>query len=535
MDFFAAEGLPEHIVIHIMQHLDNSSLLNLAKCNTRLMELLDSKKFASRFSLDLKFVAPWDAKPEEKRTIAEIEEIHQRIVNNSRKYTNLTVKHFVDFIDTPELRPAALGLLEMLGETVKEVTIYENYVDWFTVTDFARMLSVLRNVTKYTLRNFSQNDTGGAYLVDIHFRVEDFQFMEIVEDLELSSCCEYILNAFKSCTNLKRFAMTDCRISGDILIKLLLRQTQLEHLKIAVFDQDEYNYDGPLFIENWRMLNLKLKSLDIYHTKVYLCNLHQAHGFFRFQFELESLGIFIAYNGFGDDENGSETDDDDDDDEREVGEREQLQAMMSIIWSLPKLKNLKMNLFGRGEQVILPETFFNGLPLNNTIEKVTLRCETENFVQLLNSLDAVEEIESDCYHSHLDLSGLQMDVIAKIVKFNENHLTYAPEEVPENSEEFEKIFGQLLKRRPLNDDGLKKIYIGHPSWLRHQDAFQLSLEFCKNLVESAPNVKELKLYNIRDAHGEFAAYLATNKPKTLELIELRTNDPSSKRMKVDDS
>jgi len=74
---------------------------------------------------------------------------------------------------------------------------------------------------------------------------------------------------------------------------------------------------------------------------------------------------------------------------------------------------------------------------------------------------------------------------------------------------------------------------GHPNWLRHKDEFQLSLGFCKRLVDAAPNLKELKLYNIRDAHEEFVAHLAANKPETFEVIELYATDPSSKRMKLD--
>jgi len=521
MNFFADEGLPEHIVLRVMEHLDNSSLIAFSQCNKRLKELLDSKKFASRFALELKFTK------EEETTVEVIEAMNQRIASSGRKYEVLTVNDFTD-TNNEDIRSAAFDLIGMLGETVKEVTIHERYVDWFNAADFAQMLSHFRNITKYTLRNIEQNDSAGPFILDLHFHDRDFDFMENVKELELHSCFDYILNAFKSCSNLKRFTMTDYNTwrSAGVLNGFLLGQTQLEHLEIAVANPRVYeDFDGPIYLQDWHTFNFKLKSLDLYRTKANLYHLHRALGFFDQQEKLESLGVFIEYNGFGDDDENSEDDDDED------GEREWLRNLIESIWNLPELKELKMNLYSRGEQSILPETFFDELPHNNTIESVTLRCATGNFVRLLNFLDAVKEIESDCYDSHLDLSDLQLDVIAKVVKFNEDHLTYAPYEVPDNSDEFEKIFGELLMKS--KDDGLKKICIGHPSWLRHQDEFQLSIGFCKNLVQSTSNLKELKLYNVRDAHEELVAYLAANKPEALEVIELHATDPSSKRIKLD--
>jgi len=518
MDFFADEGLPEHIVLRVMQHLDNNSLLKFGKCNKKLKKLLGSKKFASRFSLHLNFNAPWKAKPKEKWTVAEIEEIHQRIVSSSRKYTNLTLKHFVDFIDTAELQAAALALLRMLGETVKEVTIEGGYVDWSNAEDFAQMLSCLRNITKYTLRNIEQNDSNSPIIIYLFFRDKDFSFMETVEELELCNCFDYILNAFSSCSNLKRFAITDYRTwrSAGVLNGFLLSQTQLEHLEI-VSDSIESDFDYLYDLQGWQTFSFKLKSLDVYHTQA---ELYLALGFFDQQKELESLGISIKYVGSGDDNN-------------EEAERSQLHNTIAFIWSLPMLKNLELKLYCDGERSILPETFFDDLPRNNTIERITLRCGVRNFVRLLNTLDAVKRIDSGCYNSHLDLSGLRLDVIAKIVSFNEDHLTYAPEEVPDNSDEFEKIFGKLLElQRGSQRNSLETICIGHPSWLRHQDEFQLSLEFCKRLVKSAPDLEELELYKV---HPDFAAYLVTNMPKNLKVIELHTADSSSNRMKLDNS
>jgi len=158
----------------------------------------------------------------------------------------------------------------------------------------------------------------------------------------------------------------------------------------------------------------------------------------------------------------------------------------------------------------------DGLPRNNTIESITLRNEIKSFVRLLNSMDAVKKIESDCSRACLNLSGLRLDVIAKIAEFKEDQFIYAPKEVPENNEEFETVFGQLLQRTSYWNQ-LKKIFIGHPSWLDHQNEFQLSLEFCKSLVNAAPKLKELKLYNV---HPDFAAYLDANKPKKLKTIQL---------------
>jgi len=510
MDFFAEKGLPEHIVIHIMQHLDNSSLLNLAKCNKRMKNLLGSKKFASRFSLDLKFIQ-WENNKNKYSIIpvADIEAIHQRVVSRSREYQKLTIHNFIRFNETSieDIQSAAFELLKMLGETVKEVTIDGSFYKRGNINDLAQMLIALRNVTKYKIKcfhkyNYNDSHYDDDYELDQRFQ-QGLDFMEIVEELEINSCHEHILNAFSSCTNLKRCAITNCYTDG-ILDGFLNRQTQLEHLDAAV--------NSSINLSNWLTFKKKLKSLKIWLKNAYL---NAAPLFFRQQNELESLGILINYSDY---RRHLEAEED----------LEQIHNIIASIWSLPKLKNFKMIIYGY-RKPILPETFFNDLPRNDTIERITLRCAIKNFMLLLNSLDAVNEIESECY-SHLDLSGLRLEIIAKITKFNEDHLTYAPEEVPENSVEFEKIFGQLLQRTLHHN--LKIICIGHPSWLRHQDEFQLSLEFCKNLVEAAPKLEKLKLYNVRNIHVGLAVYLATRKSTKLELVDLYVNDPSLKKMKL---
>jgi len=239
--------------------------------------------------------------------------------------------------------------------------------------------------------------------------------------------------------------------------------------------------------------------------------------FFEQQNALESLKITLIYI----------------EDEAEDDEEQELRTAIVSIWRLPNLKSFEMNL---GDNIVLPDTFFDELPHNSTIESINLECTIKN-ARLLNFMDAVKKIHLYSFE-HMDLSDLRLDVIEKIANCYDRDITYAPDEVPESREQFETIFDQFLQRKPSWDrlskfGRLKKICIGHPSWLRHQDEFQLSLAFCKSLVEFTPNLKELKLYNVRDAHEELVAYLAANKPQTLEVIELHATDPSSKRIKLD--
>jgi len=492
MNFFADEGgLPEDIVLHVMDYLDNSSLLNLAKCNKRFKELLDSKKFESRFTLELKLM-----NEKETITIAEIEAIHQRIFSSGRKYKNLTLSYFTKAFEEgkEDLRPTAFDLLRLLGESVKEVTIDEVYNNC-NIDEVAQMFIAMRNVTKYTLNDCREHWEDKVYVQQIDRRLlnGDFNFLVIVEELEINNCNQYIFNVFRSCTKLKRFAMYECYSARDgRLNEFLNRQTQLEHLKI-------YRNEILVNLADWLTFSFKLKSLDINIGGT------MNDAFFERQNELKSLGIDFYIDVLGDAEEVER-------------EREQFYNRIASIWRLPILKNLKIGFrFDYEEhQIGLPEIFFHDLPRNNTIRNVTVYNPIKNFELLFNSLDALKKIEIGFYRSPLDLSGWRLDDIAKIVKFVGYHLIYAPEEATEDIEEFEKIFGQLLKRGHVKDP-LQQLCIGQPSWVHYQNVFQLSFKFCKNLLKSVPSLCELKLFNVNPG---FPAYLAANKPNSMCKIEL---------------
>jgi len=504
MDFFDDEGLPEHIVLHVMEYLDNRSLLELAKCNNRLKKLFGSKKIANRFSLRFKFM---DKRYDEPIRIAEIEAIHQRIASSGRKYKILSVENFSKAIkrSNEDLRPAAFDLLRMLGKCVIEVLIDENYA-YGNVNDFLQFLMSFPNATKYTLNYCRPDFTDGGVELAQRLRNGELEFMKIVEELHINTFHGIILKAFSSCSKVKRFTLTNaCTFqSGRIQNEFLNRQTQLEHLKIG--------YTISIDFADWLMFNFRLKSLDIVCKKV---EYNAAHLFFEQQNKLELLRILIRYDVYED---------------AVQAERERVKLYNTIesIWRLPKLKNLEIDFghFNYRQQPGLPETFFDGLPRNNTIQSITVKEPCKNVVRLFNFMDAVKEIEIHDTASHLNLSDLRLDVIAKITVFSEDQLIYSPEEVPENRVEFERIFDQLLQPKYLF---LKAICIGHPSWLRHQDEFQLSFEFCKNLMNAVPKLKQLKLYSV---HPDFAAYLDANKPKSLESIELHATNSESKRMRL---
>jgi len=464
-----------------------------------------------RFSINMNFFSEDEGLPEELGsvclkfeyiyepiTIAEIEAIHQRIANSGRKYKNLTVERFICAIKSSaeDIRPAAFKLFEMLSETVKEFTITENYASW-NINDLAQILISLPNVITYTLKHCQGNKSSAV--LDQRFLNGDFDFLEIVEELEMFCCNEYILNLFSSCTKLKRFAMVHCQqTQDDRLNEFLNRQTQLEHLKI-------YRHYNPVNLADWLTFSFKLKHLDISNARN---DIYAAPLFFEQQNELKSLGIHI-WNNIS-----------------EEDERKRFLNSIASIWRLPKLKNLKITFdYDEEHQIGLPETFFDDLPRNNTIRNVTVYNPIKNSEVLFNSLDALKKIEIGCYN--LDLSDWRLDVIAKIAKFDGEHLIYAPEWVSENIVEFEEIFSQLLQRWRSGFKKLNKIYIGHLSWLHYRKEFQLSLEFCKSLMKSAPHLEELKLYNV---HPDFAAYLAVNKPNSMYLVELHVTDSSIKKI-----
>jgi len=181
MNFFAGEGLPEYIVLHVMDYLDNSSLLNLAKCNKSLKELSMAARFASRFTLHLNFMRSYNSAA---ITVTEIEAIHLRIASGSRKYENLRVL-LLFRANIEDLRLAAFRFFRLLGDTVKEVTIDGVY--GCHIEDFSQVLLSLRNDTKYKLLNFRPNKTRFDGKYDHYWREEEFDFMENVEEIDSDS------------------------------------------------------------------------------------------------------------------------------------------------------------------------------------------------------------------------------------------------------------------------------------------------------------------------------------------------------------
>jgi len=297
----------------------------------------------------------------------------ERIAKSERKYTKLEVNYSIKMIELrSDLKSAAFALLRMLGETVTQVTIRERSSDYYgfkpcSTENLAELLFCLQRVTKCKLINCFEfkRDFDDQLLSSLEVR--GFDFMANVEELEMINCDSRILKMFRGCKRLDSFkfgAGNSGSQSDQIVNALLLRQTRLQHLKIA--DRDS-RVNPRKDLDFWMPFSFKLKTLCLFDCEIVIWT---ASLFLAQQNELESLGIYIS---------GSN-------DVQLV----QLRDLLVTIWQLPRLKHIEFNL--KPSETVLPENFFDDFPRNNTIESIASKGNVRNFERILNTLDAVKEI-----------------------------------------------------------------------------------------------------------------------------------------------
>jgi len=166
-----------------------------------------------------------------------------------------------------------------------------------------------------------------------------------------------------------------------------------------------------------------------------------------------------------------------------------------------------------------PDWFFENLH-NKSIRNLKLKPHVNLFC-IASSLDAIETIEIDDRTEAYDWSMLRLDVMDKMLDLNCWELVYSPPNIPDR-EQLERIFTKKCQQKPWYKTC--RLKIGHPQWLQHRHEFQLTFEFCKMLVDTLRNLRNLELYNVHDCYEELQAYLREHKPKELEKVVLNDEE-----------
>jgi hypothetical protein len=112
---------------------------------------------------------------------------------------------------------------------------------------------------------------------------------------------------------------------------------------------------------------------------------------------------------------------------------------------------------------------------------------------------------------------------------------YSPAEIPEDRKSFEDGIAKFLNE---NGKNLRKLVIGHPNWNSEENSsFQLSFEFCKNLIKNLPKLEELELFAIKENFKMFYQFLGEceRKPEKIKLHgeKPQTDAKDPKRMKLE--
>jgi len=509
------EQLHSDVIINIMKFCDVKSLLRFSETSKRYNEIMSSTAELTKricFNMKAYYSEPY------LKCLCNLTEMHKAVVENKRKYTKATLafEEFSDIDDEEEqtdemakqFRNVAVGILQSFGKSITEFKLRLKMQNDSNEADdeLKRIMRAMPNVKKLSLRygTLCRDNTKVfkfGLLSDTQLQQleeQNFNFMASVEELNIDCCDASVLQLFRDCTSLKSLEFAFNANTSNIakrdedVSNFLARQTQLKQLKMVLDlgllsesyeDSSEYaNWN----LTSWPTFGFKLTSIDL--SGVFLPA--SAIGFITQQNQLESLSFLIR------DEDFLPTN------------VQQLHDLMEAILALPKLKKLSIQKIAVFYSSLLytdefPDWLFADLH-NDTIKELHLGNHPMNFIHILNALQEVEKIKISEDECTLDVSELRLDVIKKISVDYVSVLTYSPPIIPDRVK-FEEALTYLIKQ------GQKTfIRIGHPDWL-HCHEFQLSIEFCKMLVDKMERYCELELYNVHDCHDELKAYLKKKK------------------------
>jgi len=437
--------------------------------------------------LDLKF-EKWQNRSTTKPNIKNFnldvaEDISGAIIASKRKYKAVELRYSMCGIEALQMERkkwSVLELLERLATTTTDLRLsISDGVDTDAVT---LILFIMQNVTKLDVRlaGFSRNVLTKKKLLRLEHK--GFNFMAKLEQLKWKYSDE-ILPLFRGCKKLKSF--TNLRFSWSSFEAFIAQQERLEHLDLQSFES---------ILKSWPSFQFKLKSLAFSGASV--TNFQEMAKFLKSQPLLESLDIHFNHSVFKSTE----------------------PSFMKTVLALPKLT--KLCIYYTDIPIMsLPNSFFDNLD-NNSIKHLELHNFNNNFTRIANSLHAVEKIRVfDLFSRSVDISHLSFNVISKTSFSSEHFLTsmsYSTPDIPKNREDFEKAVICFLKK----NRNIRDIEIGQRKWLMHQDKFQLSEDFCKKIVDNAPSLKELELFNVHDAYANLTSFLLMHESQLLRTIHL---------------
>lgn len=288
----------------------------------------------------------------------------------------------------------------------------------------------------------------------------------------------------------------------------LAQQNNLKHLKLNYRSRKRFVSNQVDIIDaSWASMKFQLESFE--YRGIGIDNPSNVAEFFSNQQQLKRLRIVFHFRYFYSD----------------LKLQQHKQLLMSIC-NLTQLKDLAITI---KNSPLNQEAVFHGLS-NFTVKNLVLE-EIEGFaecnpINVLNFMKVFQGASSVSLKvSSLLIDEISADLVEKIeVKAIWNGVFKCePSKVPHNQKLFESNLLKLLhKCRKIE---LKELTIGSSIfWLNYE--FQLSLEFCKNLVLEFQNIRNLKLYNVEEPErfGLFLKRLDGLLHGSWETIEIKTLD-----------
>jgi len=479
--------LPNELIIVIMKFCDSPAIVKFSETCIRFNELIyGTPELVEKILLTIPFAKP---NPNYDNTVRtgrlcvrygnsdneneiqaehihmngdELEAVHYSLVNSDRRYSRLRMTAIYEVISSNR-KGVFFSLLRHLGETVTEFEC--RGLGCVSKEKFIEILFPMQSIRKLILADFSLKRKNPFQERNNQFipNPTNFNFMLELNELNVVSF-HLISDLFSRCRNLNRLEIDDCYYSNQTN-DFIVQQTHLKHLTIQYKDNERHQSR-----EDWIIipeLPFKLKSLSVYN----LSHSDQFNQLLSNQSELEVLEFRLTN-----------------------GQYFVLQINLQAVWSLPKLKELTIDLgpvCNISRAALLPHDLSN-----NTIELLNFNGTELFLVPVANSLRNARRINVRVIERFFNMSRLQLDVIDKIT-FSGDSYMYCPIDVPQvGRERFEEIFLNFTRRHTK----IEKICIGHSEWLQHRDEFELSFEFCRSLVTISSNVKNLQLYNVPQAH-----------------------------------
>lgn len=456
--------LPDEKILDIMSFCSGADILQLSETCKRFKEIVvGNKRPMGRFNLRLDF-NEFLRLSEALALVRQRKFTSLRLVNIEQRYTNSS--------------GSFRELMRLLGFFITDLTIEQSHL---SASHFNRLIQNFLPMLKqcklkkveimYPENEPDEVDELGNIELPASNKIHKLEILRLIE------VSGKVLKFFSSCQQLQIFSHEVHFYSENVghVNAFLCLQSRLKNIFLYynVYATSIHHLQRVEF--DWPRMNFVLESFSLVGNISY--NLNELLKFIAKQKKLFRVELCFW----------------------DVPSR----STMAVICALPKLVEFGIEIlrffdgFYNFENILL----LDGLT-NKTVKHLLVADAVIATGAIVNMFPNVQSINACCYSKILQLDNVPYEQFGRIrinkSSFNYSrdfiHFKYEPVKVPSDGQAFEAAVTKFIQR---NSNFLSAITIGHPNWLNH-DSFELSVEFCQNIIEHLPLLTDLTLFCVSD-------------------------------------